>query len=282
MYRELTMMEVREVLRRFGAGHSQRRIGRETGIGRNTVGRYVEAAAAVGFTEGEPSDSVVAAVAQAVQYRPAAAPSDQRLALAPHRDRIARWLKDDRLKLTKIHVLLARDGVDASYATLRRFAIDELGWGVRAPSIRVDDPAPGDEAQIDFGCMGTMLDATGESRKLWALIVCLSHSRYSFVYPTFTQDLGSLCKGLDAAWKFFGGAPRRIVPDDMKTIVVRAHATSPRLNDAFTEYAQSRGLFVDLARACDLRRRALGTERSTASRTPPSISSSMASPIVPA
>jgi hypothetical protein len=37
MYRELTMMEVREVLRRFGAGHSQRRIGRETGIGRNTV-----------------------------------------------------------------------------------------------------------------------------------------------------------------------------------------------------------------------------------------------------
>jgi transposase len=248
MYRELTMMEVREVLRRFGAGRSQRRIGRETGIGRNTVGRYVDAAAAVGFTEGEPSDSVVAAVAQAVQERPAAAPSEQRLALAPHRDRIVRWLKDERLKLTKIHVLLARDGVDASYATLRRFAIDELGWGMRAPSIRVDDPAPGDEAQIDFGCMGTMLDTTGESRKLWALIVCLSHSRYSFVYPTFAQDLASLCKGLDAARKFFGGAPRRIVPDNMKTIVVRAHATSPRLNDAFTEYAQSRGIYVDLAR----------------------------------
>lgn len=248
MYRELTMMEVREVLRRLGAGQSQRRIGRETGIGRNTVGRYAEAATSLGFSVGEPSDDVVAAVAQAVQQRPTVVPSEQRSELAPHRAQIEKWLKEERLKLTKVHVLLARTGVVASYATLRRFVIAELGWGVRAPSIRIDDPAPGDEAQIDFGCMGLMQDESGETRKLWALIVCLSHSRHAFVYPTFTQDLGSLCKGLDAAWKFFGGVPRRIVPDNMKTIVVRAHATSPRLNDAFSEYAQARGLFVDLAR----------------------------------
>lgn len=89
---------------------------------------------------------------------------------------------------------------------------------------------------------------TGRVRKLWALIVCLSHSRYSFVYPTFTQDLEAVCAGLDEAWRFFGGVPRRIVPDNMRTIVVRAHATSPRLNDSFSEYAQARGLFVDLAR----------------------------------
>ncbi len=248
MYRELTMMEVREVLRRVGAGQTQRRVARDTGLARNTVARYAEAARSLGFTDGEPSEELVARVVHAVQSRPEPEPSEQRAALAAHREQVKAWL-DDRLKLTKVHVLLERQGVVTSYATLRRFAMDEFGWGMRAPTVRVDDPAPGDEAQVDFGLMGRMLDPeSGRTRKLWALIVTLSHSRYAFVYPTFSQDLCVVCAGLDAAWTFFGGVPRRIVPDNMKTVVVGAHATSPRLNDAFTDYAQARGIFVDLAR----------------------------------
>jgi transposase len=34
----------------------------------------------------------------------------------------------------------------------------------------------------------------------------------------------------------------------MKAIVDQAHATEPRLNDAFREYAQARGFVVDPAR----------------------------------
>jgi transposase len=125
-------------------------------------------------------------------------------------------------------VLLEREGVRGSYATLRRFAQDERGWGKRAASIRLDDSAPGEEAQIDFGCMGTMLDSeSGKQRKLWVLVVQLTHSRYSFVYPTFTQDLAAVCARLDAAWRFFGGVRQRIVPDKMKTIEVSAPAHQP-------------------------------------------------------
>jgi transposase len=248
LYRELTMMEVREVLRRVGAGQTQRRVARDTGIGRNTVARYVDAAHTLGFTEGEPRNELVAEVTRVVQSRPLPAPSEQRVEITAHREQVKTWL-DDGLKLTKVHVLLERQGVSASYATLRRFVMDELGWGMRAPTIRIDDPAPGEEAQVDFGLMGRMYDPeTGRTRKLWALIVTLSHSRYGFVYPTFSQDLSEVCAGLDAAWQFFGGVPKRIVPDNMKTVVVGAHATSPRLNDAFTDYAQARGIFVDLAR----------------------------------
>lgn len=251
MYRELTMIEVREVLRRFGAGHSKRRIGRETGTGRNTVDRYVAAAEERGFgaQSGEPSAELVEAVTRAVQERPLPEPSEQRVTLGVQRHQIERWLQHDELKLSKVHVLLKRQGVQASYATLRRYAMDEFGFGLRTPTVRLDDPAPGQEAQVDFGLMGLMRDPeTGRTRKLWALIITLSHSRYEFVYPTFTQDLGAVCAGLDKAWSFFGGMPARIVPDNMKTVVVGASATAPRFNDAFVDYAQARGLFIDPAR----------------------------------
>lgn len=250
-YREVTMMEVKDVLRRILAGQGLRDIARQTGIDRKTVRRYAEAAKEVTLSADTlDDDALVHAILASVQERELPPVSEQRAQLFAQRARIEAWLGErPPLKLSKVHVLLLRDGVSASYATLRRFAIDELGWGKRAPTVRVEDCGPGEEAQIDFGCMGLMHDAeSGRKRKLWALIVTLVHSRYQFVYPTFDQTLNTVCEGLDAAWRFFDGVVQRIVPDNMKTVVVKAHATSPRLNDVFLDYAEARGLFVDLAR----------------------------------
>jgi hypothetical protein len=123
-----------------------------------------------------------------------------------------------------------------------------LAWRERRVTVRVDDPPPADEAQVDFAHMGYVTDADGVRRKLWVLIVTLTLSRYSFVWPTFVQTLEAVCEGLDAAWRFFAGVPRRIVPDNMSAIVARADARQPILQRAFAEYAQSRGFFVDPAR----------------------------------
>ncbi len=43
-FREITMQDVRELLRRHEAGQSARRIARELGVDRKTVGRYLEQA----------------------------------------------------------------------------------------------------------------------------------------------------------------------------------------------------------------------------------------------
>jgi transposase len=253
-YRELTMIEVREVLRRWQAGQKVRAITRETGVDRKTVRRYIAWAEGCELEPHTPlTDEIVHLVAHGVQNRIAPPPSAARAALAPHRERIAEWLAgtgDHRsLRLTKVHQLLARQGVSVTYATLRRFAIDELDWTKPKVTVRVDDPPPGHEAQVDFGCMGWMRDPhTGRRRKLWVLVVTLSHSRHLFVWPTFEQTTAAVCEGLDAAWRFFGGVPLRIVPDNTKAIVDHADPTAPRLVSAFGEYAQLRNLFVDTAR----------------------------------
>ena len=39
-----------------------------------------------------------------------------------------------------------------------------------------------------------------------------------------------------------------VIPDNMKSIVTVAEHTAPRINDAFMEYAQSRGFVIDAAR----------------------------------
>lgn len=153
------MMEVREVLRRLSAGQALREIARATGLDRKTVRRYADAASALSFEASDStlSEVLVAEVSRRVQARPVPLPSDERAMLARERERIAAWLGDG-LRLTKVHVLLEREGITASHATLCRFAQDELGWGKRAVSVRLEESEPGNEAQIDFGCTGMTFD----------------------------------------------------------------------------------------------------------------------------
>ncbi len=251
-FRELTMIEVREVIRRWQAEQGLREIARATGLDRKTVRRYVEALAELGVTrEAELDDALVQAVGQHIQARAVPEPSVERSRLLEHRDRIGQWLAGSKpLRLTKVQVLLQRDyGLDVSYATLRRFAMDELEWGLRKPTVLVADAPPGEEAQVDFGLMGTMYDPeTHRTRRLFVLVVTMCFSRYQFVWPTWEQTTVAVCEGLDEAWRFFGGVVPRIIPDNASSMVSRADRLSPTIIDAFADYAQARGLFIDAAR----------------------------------
>ena len=249
-FRELSMIEVKEVLRRRQAGQGLREIARQTGVDRKTVRRYVQAA-----TEADgPPDEVVGEVVHQVQTRPLPTRSEPRKRLEEHRALITEWLTPAKpggrqLRMTKVHVLLKRRGLEVTYATLCRWAHDELDWRERKPTVRVDDPEPGQEAQVDFGLMGPIPDpASGKTRKLWCLVITLSFSRMQFIWPTFDQTTDAVCEGLDAAWAFFEGMPARVLIDNAKAMVTTPSATAPRVNDAFGDYAQDRGIFVDTAR----------------------------------
>jgi transposase len=251
-FRELTMIEVREVLRRWKAQQGLREVARETGLDRKTVRRYVEAIEELGVGRDiEIDDALVHQVASRVQTRAVPEPSTERQLLMEHRDRIEAWLTQKTpLRLTKIGTLLGREhGVDVSYATLRRFAIDEFSWGMKKPTVRIADAPPGEEAQVDFGKMGEVFDpAAGRVRALYALVVTLCFSRYQFVWPTWEQTTVAVCEGLDEAWGFFGGVAQRIIPDNASSMISKADPLAPTLVEAFADYAQARGIFIDAAR----------------------------------
>ena len=192
------MIDVKEVLRRWAAGQSARQMAREGVVSRGTASRYIEAPISLGLsTSDELTDDRVRAVAHCVQARPLPAVSDPRQLLQTRRIQIEKWLKQDEpLTLVRVRELLARDGTDVSYATLRRWAQATLGVGSRSPTVRVDDPPAGEEAQVDFGFMGYVNGAHGKRRKLHVLIITLPMSRYEFVWPTFLQTTENVTVGI--------------------------------------------------------------------------------------
>jgi transposase len=116
-------------------------------------------------------------------------------------------------------------------------------------TVRLDDPAAGSETQVDCFSMGRWHDpAAGQERRMYGFLMTLAHSRHQFLYPVRAETGACWLEGHIAAFRFFGGVPRRLVPDNLSAGIRRADRDDPRLNRAYAELARSYGGMVDPAR----------------------------------
>jgi len=216
-FREVTMLEVKEILRLWLLGVPKRQIASQLGFDVKTVRRYLAAAKAGGVEQthglGALSDELVAAVVAATQPATGRPRGDGWAVCEAHREFIAGHLTH-HVRLTKIGKLLLRRGVVIEYPTLRRFALAELDFGRGAPSVPVADCDPGAELQVDTGWM-TLLepDLFGKRRRFKAWIFTAVYSRHRFVFPIFHETTESAIQACEAAWDFFGGVFRVLMPD---------------------------------------------------------------------
>jgi transposase len=81
-----------------------------------------------------------------------------------------------------------------------------------------DEVEPGSEAQIGYGFLGQWTDPrTGRRHRVWAFVRVLPCSRHMFVRPVLHLDQQAWTEAHVAAFRYFGGVPRRLVPDNLKT-----------------------------------------------------------------
>ena len=158
-YREVTMIEVKEVLRLWLRGRPKKAIARSVGIARNTVRSYIAVAIESGLQQAAGEDALtedaLADVLVRLKAREARAKGESWTKCEEQQALIEKLLEDG-LRLTKVRKLLERRQVRIPYATLYRFAIDRLGFGESAPTIPVADCEPGEELQVDTGWMGSL------------------------------------------------------------------------------------------------------------------------------
>lgn len=253
--RRIDVADVKEILVHWDAGESISRIAVSLGYTRPTVRKYVPAATQVGLVRGDrPRDEVAwerlarAALAQVGTSRPAGPAA---VALAPYDAYLA-----ERVGQVRLSVLYQRlhdeQELTVSWASFYRYV--QAHWPERlrpAPRVTVPlaDPPPGEEAQVDFFYVGRWEDPESKRlRKLSAFLLTLSHSRHQFLYPVLSEDATVWLEAHVAAFTFLGGAPRRLVPDNLTAAIVHADRYDPRVNRSYGEMVRYYGCLVDPAR----------------------------------
>ncbi len=237
--------------------HTGRRIGElssSLGVDPKTVRKYVKPALEAGIFPGGPALSAEQWTALAQSWFPVVADRAKRQStwpdIAVHHERIKNWLGE--VTVATIHQRLHDDhDLSASQSSLRRYILANFEEDVARDAVRVlrDTPPPGDEAQVDYGLLGRWFDPVAERwRRVWGFIMVLAFSRMMFLRPVLTMSEESWVQCHVLAFAFFEGAVKRVVPDNLKTGVVKPDLYDPLINKSFGEFAAYYGCLIDPAR----------------------------------
>ena len=108
----------------------------------------------------------------------------------------------------------------------------------------------GDQMYIDYaGDKLEVVDAvTGEVRSVEVFVVILPCSQYTYCEAVWSQKKEDLILACENALRFYGGAPMAIVPDNLKSAVVRSDRNEAVINEEFASFAEHYGCAVYPAR----------------------------------
>jgi transposase len=254
-FHEISIMDVWDVVRRWHAGEGIRKISRDLQYDRKTVQRYTRLARSIGLSPAIPlpaREEVLASLKGAEACRGRS--REAQAVLEPYLPEIAELINDPKLAVKPKNaflVLCERHELTGtvSYTSFKRFV------RTHEPTLHPDrstcriEPEPGREVQIDYGRVCLFYDPlTRKHRRLYAFIATLAHSRLKYVELTFKQDQKSFVCSHLRMFRFFGGVPRRITIDNLKSGVIKPDLYEPTLNRSYREMAEYYDVFIDPAR----------------------------------
>ena len=231
----LPMRKIHDVLRLHADGLSKRRIAVGLNIGRTAVGDYLRRARRAGLAWPLPEGLSDEALERLLFAPPPAVSPDRRP--LPDWPLLHRELKRPGVTMSLLweeYRTVHRDGYGYS-----RFCDLYRDWrGRLAPTMRQTHVA-GDKLFVDYaGATADVIDGlTGEVPTAQIFVATLGASSYTYAEATWTQTLPDWIGSHSRAFAYFGGVPRQVVPDNLKSGVVKACLYDPEINRTYAGMA---------------------------------------------
>jgi transposase len=237
MANQLKMAAVDTILTLHGLGWSQRRIAQELGIDRETVARYVHSSPAAAKPATNPPTG-----SEVPERPPVAESPGPESRCEPFRQVIEQKLQQGLTCQRIYQDLVAEQGFDAGYCSVRRFA-HRLDQSQPIPFRRMEVRA-GQEGQVDFGTGAPIVPPQGTRKRPHVFRVVLSFSRKAYSEAVYHQTTEGFLRCLEDAFWYFGGVPQTIVIDNLKAAVGQADWYDPDVHPKIQSFCQHYGTVI--------------------------------------
>jgi transposase len=236
-----SLVDIYTLLQHLRAGASNRRIKRELGLDRRTVQKYRAWAETYGLLGGKlpPIEELHDLIRDTM---PENQPPQTTSTVEPYRATVIK-LREQGVEVAAIWQRLQEQAFSGSYMAVYRF-VRRLEPKQAEVTVRVETK-PGEEAQVDFGYGGYLIDPdSGVKRKSWAFVMTLSWSRHQYVEFVFDQKIATWLRLHRNAFAFFGGVPQRVVIDNLKAGISQACWDEPEVQVTYRECAEHYGFLI--------------------------------------
>jgi transposase len=154
----------------------------------------------------------------------------------PHREfLVSRLGEHPELTSTRLFMELRDRGYTGGISVVRRYVAKVRAPRQRKAYLRVETE-PGEQAQVDWGSFGQIrIGAT--QRPLSAFAMVLSWSRVLFLDFSLDQQADTFLRMHQRAFAAFGGIPKKLLYDNLKTVVLHHVGSTVQFNPAFLAFA---------------------------------------------
>ncbi len=255
MANQIKMATSASIIELYSRGWTQRRIARELDLNRETVSRHIRLHMAAASEPAIPpagedsaADSKPAILPtgeeESRHLKPAIPPAGvhgRASQCRPYHEAILNGVERGLTAQRIFQDLRVDHGFSGGYDAVKRY-VRRLSGG-NAERVERMECAPGEEAQVDFG-LGAPVEMDGKRRRTWVLRVVLSHSRKGYSEAVFRQGTEEFVRGLENAFRYFGGVPKTLVIDNLRAAVTRADWFEPELTPKMAAFARHYGTVV--------------------------------------
>lgn len=247
-YRMFTLEFVYEIYRRLVAGQSQRSIGRDMAVHRESIREYHSRFKIANL----PFDRLLSKEEFSASFNDFKVTRRKRSSEST--DQLVAIKEEIETLLTQLdfksahEILIEHQKITSSYSTFKRYVRSEITNVETKSFIRIELP-PGKELQMDYGKMGMLINPRNDKREsIHAFVGILANSRLPFIQFVTKQNQESFTKSFISMFEFYDGVPEYITIDNLKTGVNRPDLYDPEINKSFLELAQHYGTFISPAR----------------------------------
>ena len=165
--------------------------------------------------------------------------------LDPYKEYINIQVSKD-LSAMRIFQDMQRDfGYTGSYDTVKKY-ISKIKQPTKKPYM-VLNTLPGEEAQVDFGYIGT-IKVNEKHKKAWVFVMTLSYSRYMYCDIVFNQKVKTFIDCHKNAFRYFGGVPQTVKIDNLKAAILEADFYEPTVQKNYAAFAAHYGFWAQPCR----------------------------------
>src|ERR1700724_4580465 len=219
-------------------GWSRRRIAKELGINRETVGRYLRLP--------KPAISITGNLAGKEESKPALSIAGIGAGRRSRCEGLAEVIAakvEVGLSGQRIYQdLVEQNGFSDSYQWVQRF-VRKLK-GAQPQRVWRMEARPGEEVQVDFGLGAPIWEGPRRPRRSWVFRMVLSYSRKAYSEAVLRQDTETFLRCLENGLRAFGGVPLLLNLDNMKTAVLKADWFDPEINPKLADFCRHYGMHV--------------------------------------
>jgi transposase len=245
----VSMSKIRQILRLHSQGRSKLLIAKQTGVSRNTLKKYLKEfeQSGLSFNEvNELGDKDLEDLFVKPEEQPIIPKLQTLFNLFPAMDKELKRKGVTRLLLWEEYKLKHPDGYSKS-----QFKHYFAQWKAQVnPSMHIEHKA-GDKLYVDFaGHKLNIIDKqTGEVQPVEVFVAILGASQLTYVEAVMTQQKEDFIAACEGALHYYGGVPSAIVPDNLKSAVIKSSKYEPVLNETFADFADHYSTTILPARA---------------------------------